>query len=353
MKVYGTVDQASTAAAAKYWNAHGGILGHPIKVVVLNDNGDPSTAVSQLIQYLDSHPKPNMIEGGTSGIDSGGMPPLAKRDNLLDINVDDGGNQCSADAQSTCPTTFDPGPTAAYQQAPVAAWFIKHHYKKVGILQEEDAFSESETPLLQAALTKAGVKTYVASFAPTAVDVRPQISELKSDGVQAVYAEALAAAAGYEGVGRSQLGLNSLPFVYDYGAGSLDLTTIIPKGDLANSYEGISDSTDPYFNMPGRRLLTHDCTATCWSQPYIVASFQWQDLVTLHDAAEQAGSIKQTALINALQHLDKKYQDDKLNMTSQGIEFTPSDHFDISPLADKAYEVVPVGPVKDGLLYYK
>ena len=45
-KVYGTVDLASMQAAAKYQNLHGGILGHPIKVVSIDDNGDATTAVS-------------------------------------------------------------------------------------------------------------------------------------------------------------------------------------------------------------------------------------------------------------------------------------------------------------------
>jgi branched-chain amino acid transport system substrate-binding protein len=50
-KVYGTVDVASIQESAKYWNARGGILGHPITVTVLNDNGDETTAVSVLDQY--------------------------------------------------------------------------------------------------------------------------------------------------------------------------------------------------------------------------------------------------------------------------------------------------------------
>jgi hypothetical protein len=62
----------------------------------------------------------------------------------------------------------------------VANWFKQRHFKKVGILQEEDAFSESETPPLVSELKAAGIQTTIASFSAATVDVKPQISELFS-----------------------------------------------------------------------------------------------------------------------------------------------------------------------------
>jgi hypothetical protein len=235
----------------------------------------------------------------------------------------------------------------------VVAWFIAHHYKNVGIIQEEDAFSQSETPLVQAGLKAAGVKVEVASFSPTAVDVKPQISQLQSAGAQAFYAEALGAPAGYEASGRQALGLTKLPLVFDYGAASLDLTKLATPPELVNAFEGISRSSDPYVNMPGRvQLIKYGGTGVD-SQPIIIGSFEWQDLVTVRDAAEQAGSISTSALVAALNNLQPKYQNDPLNMTSQGVQFSPSVHENISPSGNHAYEVTPVGPIKTGMVYYK
>jgi ABC-type branched-subunit amino acid transport system substrate-binding protein len=353
-KAIGTVDEAAEKASAAYWNANGGILGHPIKITVLNDNGDETTAVSVFENYLTGHPKPDLVFGGTSGIDSGGLIPAVKRAHLLDVAVDDGGAACGSNAQVTCPTAFTPGPKSNLQQAPVVAWFVAHHFKKVGILQEEDAFSQSETPLVQAGLKAAGVQTYVASFAPTAVDVKPQLSQLQSDGAQAIYAEALGAPAGYEAADRAQLGLVSkIPLVFDYGAASLDLTKLATPAQLQNAYEGISKSSDPYVTMPGRTQLIKYGGSGVDSQPIIIASFEWQDLVTVHDAAEQAKSISTDALVNALNSLSPSAQNDPLNMTAQGVQFTPSVHENMSPAANNAYEVVPVGPIKTGMVYYK
>jgi branched-chain amino acid transport system substrate-binding protein len=353
-KAIGVVDEAAMKASAAYWNQHGGILGHPISITVLNDNGDETTAVSVFDNYLTGHPKPDMVFAGTSGIDSGGLIPAVKRDHVLDVAVDDGGAACEKNAQVTCPTAFTPGPVSYNQQAPIAAWFQSKHYTKIGILQEEDAFSESETPILQANLKTKGIQTAVASFAPTAVDVKPQLSQLKSAGVQAIYAEALGAPAGYEALGRQQLGLVSkIPLVFDYGAASLDLTKLTTPAQLQNAYEGIAKSSDPYVTMPGRNLLIQYGGTGVDSQPIIIASFEWQDLVTVHDAAKQAGSIDTDALISALNNLSPAAQNDPLNMTAPGVQFTTSVHENISPKGQDAYEVVPVGPIKQGQVYYK
>ena len=42
------VDQAAMEASVKYWNAHGGIGGHPVKLTVLNDNGESERQVALL-----------------------------------------------------------------------------------------------------------------------------------------------------------------------------------------------------------------------------------------------------------------------------------------------------------------
>ena len=256
-KVYGTVDLASMQAAVKYWNGHGGILGHPITIKTLNDNGDATTAVSVATSYLTSNPKPDMIFAGTSGIDSAGLIPLVKRDGLLDVAVDDGDNVCQTNAQMTCPTAFVPAVDTPTQMQSVVSFMKSKGWKKIGVLEEEDAFSESETGPLQSELTKNGMSASVVTFSPTAVNVNPQISELQSDGVNVIFVEGLAAAPGYAISGRAALGLiNKMPYVFDAGAAAVDLTKLTPSvANLANSWEEISRASDPYVSMPGRTLL--------------------------------------------------------------------------------------------------
>jgi branched-chain amino acid transport system substrate-binding protein len=355
-KVYGTVDVASMKGAAAYWNAHGGILGHRIQVTVLDDNGDQSTAVSVLTQYLTSHGRPSMVFPGTSGVDSGGLISLAKRDKLLAIGVDDGNSICATNAQTTCPTAFRPGPPTKWEGISSALWFKQHHISKVGILQEDDAFSESETPGLESSLKADGIGSTVASFPSTSVNVQPEISELKSAGAKAIFAEALGAPAGFEAAGREQLGLvNSMPLVFDPGAASLDLTTLAHPSALKNAYEVIYSVVDPYQKWPGRDLMIKSSKpfGGITSQPLNVAAFQWQDLLMVHDAAAQAGSIDPTAISQALEKLPAKAQSDPLNTTARVVSFTSEGHEDTSSALAHDYEVVPVGPLVNGMVKYK
>lgn len=354
-KVYGTVDLASMQAAVKYWNGHGGILGHPITIKTLNDNGDATTAVSVATSYLTSNPKPDMIFAGTSGIDSAGLIPLVKRDGLLDVAVDDGDNVCQTNAQMTCPTAFVPAVDTPTQMQSVVSFMKSKGWKKIGVLEEEDAFSESETGPLQSELTKNGMSASVVTFSPTAVNVNPQISELQSDGVNVIFVEGLAAAPGYAISGRAALGLiNKMPYVFDAGAAAVDLTKLTPSvANLANSWEEISRASDPYVSMPGRTLLLKYGTPAVSAQPLIVASFQWTDLALVHNAAEQAGSISVSAISNALENLQPQYQDDPLYMSAPVIQFTNGVHLDVAPAAVNSYVVVPSGPIKNGMVYSK
>jgi hypothetical protein len=297
-KVYGTVDLASMQAAVKYWNGHGGILGHPITIKTLNDNGDATTAVSVATSYLTSNPKPDMIFAGTSAIDSAGLIPLVKRDGLLDVAVDDGDNVCQTNAQVTCPTAFVPAVDTLTQLKSVVSFMKSKGWKKIGILEEEDAFSESETGPLQSELTAAGLSSSVVTFSPTAVNVNPQISELQSDGVNATFVEGLAAAPGYAISGRAALGLiNKMPYVFDAGAAAVDLTKLTPKtADLSNSWEEISRASDPYVSMPGRTLLLQYGTPAVSAQPLIVvpSGRTWRWCTTPHNSRDRSASVRST-----------------------------------------------------------
>ena len=50
--VYGKQDAASMQAAVNYINPKGGIGGHPVKLVMLNDNGDSNTGITVLDSCL-------------------------------------------------------------------------------------------------------------------------------------------------------------------------------------------------------------------------------------------------------------------------------------------------------------
>lgn len=69
-------------AAARYLNAHGGVLGRKVKIVLEDNAGDPSQAVSQLRQF--SAQGINLVLGGAFGVDCDAEAPIAiKLDQLV------------------------------------------------------------------------------------------------------------------------------------------------------------------------------------------------------------------------------------------------------------------------------
>ena len=105
--------------------------------------------------------------------------------------------------------------------------------------------------------------------------------------------------------------------------------------------------------MPGRTLLIKYGGKAVTAQPMIVGSMEWQDLLLVHDAAAQAKAISVPALTNALENLSPAAQNDPLNMSGIGIKFTKDVHENVSPKAVATYEVVPTGPIVNGLVHYQ
>jgi branched-chain amino acid transport system substrate-binding protein len=62
-------------AAAKYINAHGGILGRQVKIVLEDNAGDPAQAISQLRQFASRGI--NVVLGGAFGVDCDAEAPIA------------------------------------------------------------------------------------------------------------------------------------------------------------------------------------------------------------------------------------------------------------------------------------
>ena len=342
--IYGVQQLIALKGSVAYWNAHGGIGGRKITLAYINGNSDPTTAETSLIQWIASNGKPDMVWDGESGIDDAGIPPEIKRADVLAIGQDSA-NVCLSNASVTCPTNFVPVPLSSVNMSATAAWMHQQGFKKVGLLAEEDGFSQSEVPVLKAALSKYGISTVEASFPPTAVDVTPEVSQLQAAGVNAIWGAALAAAAGYIATARANLGLvNKVPLAFDAGAAAQDLTKLVPTADLANAYESIARPQDAALNLPGRTDLY------AASKPYgqinnpLPVSIVWDSLVLAHDAAAQAGSTSLSAMVNALGHLGSAAANDPLYMYPSVMGFTADVHQDVAAPVS-TYQIVKVGPL--------
>jgi branched-chain amino acid transport system substrate-binding protein len=346
-EAYGKQELQGFRAATAYWNAHGGIGGRKIVISTIDDGGSPTTAVSQLISWTTSHGKPDMVFPGSTATDTVALVPEVKRLNLLAIGFDDAAD-CYTHAQTTCPTFFAPTGASKYQEQAVANWMHQRGYKKVGLLVEEDAYSESEVPLLTADLKALGITPVTATFPSSAVDVTPELDKLKSADVRALFGAALGPGFGYIAAARKNLGLvPTLPTVFDESAGAIDLTKVATSAQLKNSWEETQRSAVATGKDPGRDdLLTAEKPYGPVSAVYLLA-YEWDFVLAAHDAALQAGTTDSAGMIKALNNLDSKYVHDPLWANAISIKFSPSDHDDILD-ATASNVIVPSGPLVNG-----
>jgi ABC-type branched-subunit amino acid transport system substrate-binding protein len=355
-KLYGDIQLAGLRGSVAYINATGGILGHPAKLTVINDNGDGPTAAAQFIKYMSGgNTKPSMVFPGTSANDSAAVLPLLKRYDILAIGTVLGGG-CNVNAQSICPTGFLPD--AGYNAAlpAIAQYFKDKGLTHIGILLQQGPLASDQLSILLPALKAAGVKYSMAEFPPTAVDVTPQVSQLQSDGVDAIYGDAFVPAPGYIAKARASLGLESeLPLVFGPVASSSDLTTQMPASELQNAFEDTYAVNLASIKFAGRapEIKYAKPYGGITAQPVNLGSYPWTDLILARNAAVQAGSIEVGPMVSALQNLSPKAQNDPLYTLATRLQFTTGDHENAAPNQLPMHPVVPVAPVIAGMLKEK
>jgi branched-chain amino acid transport system substrate-binding protein len=344
-KIYGSLHYAGVQAAAAHYNAQGGIDGHKIVIKHLDSGGTAATAVSLAVKELAANPsKYVMVDAGAEGTENAALIPIMAKYHQFAITLDDTGGCSKA---SNCPTEFvvkgDPGDP----QVTVADWLKKKGIKKVGILEEAIGFTQGETPGVVTAVKKDGLTSTIVSFPATATDLTPEMSQLKSAGVQAVFAEALGPPAGYALAARAKLAWN-VPIVFDVAASSLDLTKLAPVADDANAYLDVYGCQDPAQSWPGLKTMF----STMPSQYKTVAGLQacdipangWDEVVMLHNAVTQANSLSGPTLVKTMENLSSSGQSDPLYITSRVKKYTAADHQDVGE-TPKDFVVIPVGPV--------
>jgi branched-chain amino acid transport system substrate-binding protein len=343
--IYGTQETDGLEAAAAYYNAHGGILGKKISVTVENDNSDPATAASLLTQQLSSDPgKWTMVWAGEEGTVSAALVPILKRYDVFASFVDDGNGACAQ--ASACPNLFMQSPPINVAEVADAAALRKDGYTKVGIIADQATYDQSELSYMTPDLAKDGIKYDTVSFPSSAVSLTPEMSQLKSDGVQAVFALALGPAAGYVLQARAALGW-SVPVEFDVTGSSTDIASLVPASDLTDVTETIQYCEDTQHPNPAfAAMVKYTPHPLAGNIICSIAGDGWGGTVLLADAAAKAKSLSANALGSAAQ---------TLTITSNEVSYTtkcwtPADHED-SCEGPAYYEIVPAGQLKNTQLY--
>jgi len=285
-----------------------------------------------------------MVWVGEEGTVSAALIPIVKRYNLFATSVNDGNSACLQ--ASACPTLFtQAGPIAAGETADTAA-LKKAGYTNVGVIAEQGTYDQSELQYMLPDLKAAGIKYTEVTFPPTAVSLTPELSQLKSAGVQAVFAMTLGPAGGYVLSGRAALGWN-VPVQFDVAGSTVDLASLVPKSQTTNVNETIQYCEDLKHTIPAFNEMNKDAPAQpAGNLSCPLAGDGWGGIVLLANAAKAAGSLNANALIKAAEGLKISSNE----VSSPEKCWTSSNHEDVCQ-GPSYYEIVPLGSLKQQRLY--
>lgn len=354
-EIYGKAQLVGLKAAAAYLNdTRGGIDGHPVQITASDNGGLPTTAVTDLLKYVSSNGNPDAVYAGAEANSTAALLPVLAKRHLYGFAATDGNGVLSAaGAASKYPLQFDMGASFPAIVTAAADWFKSKNIGKVGILEESIDYALGETPYLTKALKSAGISYAIASFPATATDLTPEVSELRSAGVQGIYSQALGPAAGYALRARAKLAWD-VPILGDLAFGAGDLPALAPAAELKNLEFPVSLSVPADSPIKGVKLMTTYMAKTGGTNPqgatYSSISEAWDGLVATADAADQAKSVSPQAIASALENL--KVTADPAYASQHEIGFTPTQHTNVL-LKASDFPIVTPGPIVNGQLHSK
>jgi branched-chain amino acid transport system substrate-binding protein len=345
-KAFGSQQLAGIQAAAKYYNDHGGIAGRKVTVTVVSDNGDPATAVTDLIKQMTTNPnKYTMVYPGSEGGEVTALIPVLAKYHVVGIGLDDGSGACVK--ASACPNVFSNAGSASIPEQEAANWMKQQGYKKAGVLEEEVDFTQSETAPIISNLNRVGIPYQKATFSATAVDVTSEMSQLKSSGADVVFAEALGASAGYVLKARAALNWN-VPVLFDIAGSALDLTTLAPPADVKNAYQTLCPCAVSSITTPGLNTFkTLAPAGTLGPFPANLIGDGWDPIILLANAVKQAKSTNYKSLVSAIENLDSAGQNDSLYIETRHHRYSTTNHENLGQ-STSDFVIKPAGPIKDG-----
>ncbi|MFD7877415.1 ABC transporter substrate-binding protein [Streptomyces sp. NPDC059766] len=345
-QIYGEQTKNAMTVEANYINAAGGINGRKIVLDVVDDQGDPTKAVSLLQSKLSGGQKPDAVYAGTTSNEALALLPILTRNKIFNIGVTGDG---AINDPEKFPYTFRANsPYAAY--TPLVASAVKARgYQKVGVLYANDALGGSSSAAVNKALGAAGVKVVNATFDATSLDLSAPMSRLKSAGVDAVVFGAVAPATAAQVLeARAKAGATDIPFIADQ-ATTANLAKLVPAADLKNVFSHNVNACLSQPSTPQSAQLTKFIADLKKLGPIngslIASVFSADILKAVQVAAKQAGSTDAAELQHALETMPQQPAGTWVSFGD--VAFSAESHFNTAAVAGD-YSISTFGPIVDG-----
>jgi ABC-type branched-subunit amino acid transport system substrate-binding protein len=327
LAILGTGIVASTRAFIDQLNAAGGIDGHQLKLIALNDQGDPATAVSEAQQLAADHI--TVAFGASLGSSLAEVVPVWTKDKIIIIN-NEATDSYSQDT-SKYPYFYNVQPINLQDMTAMVDYAKKAGYK-VGILGDGLPYSQNLISDFKARAAKSGVKVVATeTYSPTAVSLTTQVTALKDAGATAV----------------ATLGETQFPAIYQamtqigFNVGVLgDAVTPLEPGAPAKTVEPCMAPLKVGEALPAGEASVYSVVKAAGAPLYsMVTAPLYRDEVQMYAAAVKAAKSTSTAAVVA--QLNKMT---KVHPTAPGYlqTFTSKSHAGWAGV-DTACQVTPLG----------
>jgi branched-chain amino acid transport system substrate-binding protein len=229
-----SVSVNSAKAGVDVVNKEGGVDGHQIKVTVVDDKGDPTTAVTAVRAAINSSTPPDMVMQTSDSTVASAVLPIVQQAGILSYNI---GPTATSSNPSTQPLNFDlsPGPSE-YMKGFIGTLKAKG-YKTLGILHGGDAYGSSFGQLAQSTLEAAGFKiTSNQSYDEAALDMTAQVQTIQSTNPDALILDAYGAPVGYTLKSIQKVGWD-VPILADNSIPATPLVSTAPPAGILGTSE--------------------------------------------------------------------------------------------------------------------
>lgn len=184
-------------------NENGGVAGREIELVEHNDQNDPTTAVSALQKEINSGNRPDLVYPGGSSAVTLSLLPITSKEKILSLGATVATEVNDPDKYPYHFGTAEPG------QAYVPA-FIKiaqeQGYKKVAMIYANTPTGQAAEKYYREAIEAEGMELQAVGYDNTALDMTPQLAQLKSGNPDALVLDGYGTPVQY--VVRSRAGMN-------------------------------------------------------------------------------------------------------------------------------------------------
>jgi branched-chain amino acid transport system substrate-binding protein len=282
-------------AGASYLNAHGGVMGRKVKIVLEDDAGDPSQTIAQLRQF--STQGINIVLGAADGLCNPEAPIAAQLHQVVICGS-------TTDLPANDSNMFGIGPGYTPTTMATVALVRRFATKKAALFADLSLQGQQSAELGSKDMRAVGLTPIVERYPPTTSTLRPEIQKAMSAGAQVIW-DADCGPSAITAVGEAK----SLGFT-----GKFVLQNCLASFQVAQALKGVAGDNEQVLTLSPYSLLSEtapdpaEASAISLYKSQVpgpvntVETAGWDMMMVIAKAIEAAHSTSTTKLLSTIEN---------------------------------------------------